>query len=560
MDLDQFIAAVEVLRHPELRGRPVVVGGDGDPTKRGVVSTASYEAREYGVHSGLPLRTAARRLPDAVFLPVDREAYEEISASVMDVLRSSGAVVEVLGWDEAFLGVDTSDPEGFARSLANRVRAATQLDCTVGIGENKLQAKIATGFGKPAGVFRLTSANWFEVLGDRPTDALWGIGAKTARKLAGLGIGTVSDLASADPDALAAVFGPMTGPWLVLLGRGRGDADVDDSPYVARGHGKEETFQQNIGDWARVQAEVARIAGLLAADLVVEGRPAVRVVVKVRYAPFVTETHGVTLEAPSSDAAVIEEAALSALERFAGRRPVRLLGVRAEFGLVRRGELGALGVPGQAAGVLQAHAAGLRREPVDRRAAHQVVRADPDERRARARRALAADLLVAAHAGEAADFDLDRVGDIDVRAAHDGDEVEGELAALDLGLAQVDLVAAHDRDGVDAAHGAEPAAPVRAAHDGDHPPHRLAPRGCQARPGRLAGLARQVAGQGGQLTAGLGGQRAAGSILELVQGQPADGGVIAQRAQHRVALGVGNPEGIIRFAHCRPLASWRTDQ
>ena len=332
VDLDQFIAAVEVLRHPELRGRPVVVGGDGDPTKRGVVSTASYEAREHGVHSGLPLRTAARRLPDAVFLPVDREAYDEVSASVMDVLRSSGAVVEVLGWDEAFLGVDVEDPEAFAWSLASRVREATQLDCTVGIGENKLQAKIATGFGKPAGVFRLTSANWFSVLGDRPTDALWGIGAKTARKLAGLGISTVSDLAAADPDALAAVFGPMTGPWLVLLGRGRGDADVDDSPYVARGHGKEETFQINIADWSRVQAEVARIAGLLALDLAAEGRPAVRVVVKVRYAPFVTETHGVTLASPSSEAAVIEAAALAALERFGGRRPVRLLGVRAEFG------------------------------------------------------------------------------------------------------------------------------------------------------------------------------------------------------------------------------------
>jgi nucleotidyltransferase/DNA polymerase involved in DNA repair len=333
VDLDQFIAAVEVLRHPELRGRPVVVGGDGDPTKRGVVSTASYEAREHGVHSGLPMRTAARRLPpDAVFLPVDREAYEEVSASVMDVLRSSGAVVEVLGWDEAFLGVDTDDPESFARSLAAQVRSATQLDCSVGIGENKLQAKIATGFAKPAGVFRLTSANWFPVLGDRPTDALWGIGAKTARKLAGLGINTVSDLAAADPDALAAVFGPMTGPWLVLLGRGRGDADVDDSPYLARGHGKEETFQVNIADWPQVQAEVTRLARLLAADLVVEGRPAVRVVVKVRYAPFVTETHGVTLASASLDAAVIEEAAASALGRFTGRRPVRLLGVRAEFG------------------------------------------------------------------------------------------------------------------------------------------------------------------------------------------------------------------------------------
>jgi nucleotidyltransferase/DNA polymerase involved in DNA repair len=331
VDLDQFIAAVEVLRHPELRGRPVVVGGDGDPTKRGVVSTASYEAREHGVYSGLPLRTAAKRLPDAVFLPVDRGAYEEVSETVMEVLRSTGAVVEVLGWDEAFVGVDTEDPEGFARSLAGQVREATELDCTVGIGGNKLQAKIATGFGKPAGVFRLTSANWFEVLGARSTDALWGIGAKTAKKLTDLGIRTVSDLAAADPDALAAVFGPMTGPWLVLLARGRGDAEVDDSPYVAKGHGREETFQRNIPDWSRVEAEVARIAGLLAADLAAEPRPALRVVVKVRYAPFITETHGVTLATPSSDAGVIARAAAEALSRFTGRRPVRLLGVRAQF-------------------------------------------------------------------------------------------------------------------------------------------------------------------------------------------------------------------------------------
>src|SRR6201987_4645321 len=331
VDLDQFIAAVEVLRHPELRGRPVVVGGDGDPTKRGVVSTAAYQARKHGVPSGLPRRTAAKRLPDAVFLPVDRAAYEEVSETVMEVLRATGAVVEGLGWDEAFLGVDVENPEGFARSLARRVREETQLDCTVGIGENKLQAKIATGFGKPAGVFRLTSANWFEVLGARPTEALWGIGVKTAKKLAGLGIGTVSDLAAADPDALAAAFGPMTGPWLVLLARGRGDAEVDDSPYVAKGHGREETFQRNIADWSRGEAEGARVAGLLALDLVAEPRPALRIVVKVRYAPFITETHGVTLSSPSSDPAVIARAAAEALGRFTGRRPVRLLGVRAPF-------------------------------------------------------------------------------------------------------------------------------------------------------------------------------------------------------------------------------------
>jgi nucleotidyltransferase/DNA polymerase involved in DNA repair len=152
VDLDQFIAAVEVLRRPELRGLPVVVGGDGDPAKRGVVATASYEAREYGVHSGLPLRTAARRCPDAVFLPADREVYEAASAEVMAVLCELSPATEVMGWDEAFLAVETEDPEAFARLVQERVLTATQLACSVGIGENRLQAKLATGFGKPTQV------------------------------------------------------------------------------------------------------------------------------------------------------------------------------------------------------------------------------------------------------------------------------------------------------------------------------------------------------------------------------------------------------------------------
>ena len=339
VDLDQFIAAVEVLRRPELRGRPVVVGGDGDPAKRGVVSTASYEAREFGVHSGQPLRRAARLCPDAVFLPVDRAAYEEVSAEVMAALRASGAVVQVMGWDEAFLGVDTDDPEGFARGLQQRVKEATQLDCSVGIGQNKLQAKLATGFGKPAGVFRLTYQNWDQVLGDRPTDALWGIGAKTAQKLAGLGLRTVRELAAADPDELARAFGRATGPWLILLARGHGETTVDDTPYRARSHGREVTYQQDLTDWDQVTAEVARLAETVAAELAgaepeagASGpRPAVRVVVKVRYAPFITETHGQPLAAPTVEAEPIRATALAALNHFSQRRPVRLLGVRTEL-------------------------------------------------------------------------------------------------------------------------------------------------------------------------------------------------------------------------------------
>ncbi|RKS76081.1 DNA polymerase-4 [Actinomadura pelletieri DSM 43383] len=330
VDLDQFIAAVEVLRRPELRGRPVVVGGDGDPTKRGVVSTASYEARAHGVHSGLPLRTAVRRCPDAVFLPVDRDLYEAASAQVMATLRSLGAVVEVLGWDEAFLAVD-GDPEAMADEIRDRVRAATGLDCTVGIGRNKLQAKLATGFGKPAGVFTLTPETWFEVLGDRPVDALWGIGAKTARRLGGLGLVTVGDLAAADPRALAEEFGPATGPWLVRLAQGRDDSPVSDAPYVPRSRGRETTFQADLADWTDVRAAVARSARRVADDVADDGRPIVRVIVKIRYAPFTTRTHGKTLDAPTVDADRIEEGALAALDAFSGRRPVRLVGVRVEF-------------------------------------------------------------------------------------------------------------------------------------------------------------------------------------------------------------------------------------
>ncbi len=331
VDLDQFLAAVEVLRHPELRGRPVVVGGDGDPTKRGVVSTASYEARAFGVRSGVPLRTALARCPDAVFLPVDREAYEAVSAEVMATLRSFDAVVEVMGWDEAFMAVESDDPVAWAGSVQDAVRAATGLECSVGIGQNRLQAKIATEYGKPSGVFQITDATWFAVLGQEPTDRLWGIGAKTARKLADVGIRTVTDLATADPAELATRFGPTTGPWLVRLARGRDRTPVRAEPYVARSRSRERTFQQDLDDWAAVQAEVASIARQVVEDVVADGRPAVRVVVKVRYRPFFTSTHGRALAEPTQDAAAIEAAAQEALAMFADRRPVRLLGVRAEL-------------------------------------------------------------------------------------------------------------------------------------------------------------------------------------------------------------------------------------
>jgi DNA polymerase-4 len=294
-----------------------------------VVSTASYEARAYGVHSGLPLRTAARRCPDAVFLPVDREVYEAASADVMATLRAYGAVVEVVGWDEAFLAVETGDPEAEAEEIRRRVREATGLVCSVGIGRNKLQAKLATGFGKPDGVFRLTGETWFELLGDRPTDALWGIGRKTAARLRGLGIDTVRRLAETDPEELAGQVGPVTGPWLVRIANGEDSSPVTAAPYVARSLGRETTYQRDLDDWDEVRAEIVRLTSLVADECAAGGRPVARVVVKVRFVPFSTRTHGQALAAPTRGA--MEQAALAALDRFTTRRPVRLLGVRAEF-------------------------------------------------------------------------------------------------------------------------------------------------------------------------------------------------------------------------------------
>ncbi len=333
VDLDQFLAAVEVLRRPELRGRPVVVGGDGDPTKRGVVSTASYEARAFGVGSGMPLRTALRRCPEAVFLPVDAPVYLEASRRVMDTLRSFGFVVQVMGWDEAFVAVETDDPESLAREIQRRVVERTELWCSIGIGDNKLQAKIATDAGKPAGVFRLTSDRWAGWMGPRPTDALWGIGSKTARKLAAIGIGTVDELAVGRPRQARE---PRSGRARDRGSRGspavRTPSRVSDAPWIPKGVSRERTFQEDLATRDEVLRELDRIAFETAEDVRKDGRPAARVVVKVRLIPFITKTRGVALPAPSSAPEDIAAGARAALERFPPiERPVRLLGVRAEF-------------------------------------------------------------------------------------------------------------------------------------------------------------------------------------------------------------------------------------
>ena len=347
VDMDQFIAAVEIRRRPELRGLPVVVGGSGDPTKpRQVVATASYEAREYGVHSGMPVRAAYKKCPQAVFLPSDPVAYEAASTEVMDILREFPVVVEVWGWDECFLGAETDDPEQLAADLRAAVADRTTLTCSVGIGDNKTRAKLATSFAKqprshaepfegastaPPGSYRLTAENWREVMDHRPVRDLWGIGSRMERNLNELGVFTVAELAAADLDTLKKRFGPKMGVWYAALGRGLGDTQVTDVPRepVSRSH--EETFPDDLADRAAVERELRRIAVEVTQEVVAEGRTIQRVWVKVRFITFYTPIKSRKLRQPTQDPEVIATTALSLLEKFDLKRPIRLLGVRVEF-------------------------------------------------------------------------------------------------------------------------------------------------------------------------------------------------------------------------------------
>jgi DNA polymerase-4 len=337
VDLDQFLASVELGRHPELVGLPVIVGGSGDPAEaRKVVTCASYEAREFGVHAGMPLRTAARRCPEATFLPSDPEAYDAASEQVMALLRDLGHPLEIWGWDEAYLGADVDDPDELAEQIRAVIASATGLSCSVGISDNKQRAKVATGFAKPAGIYMLTESNWMTVMGDRPVGALWGVGPKTAKRLAGLDITTVWQLAHADAELLTSTFGPRTGLWLVLLANGGGDDTVSAEPWVPRSRSHVVTFPHDLTDRAEMNSAVTELARRALSEVVAASRIVTRVAVTVRTNTFYTRTKIRKLDEPTTDAGVIVAAALRVLDLFELDRPVRLLGVRLELQMPAR--------------------------------------------------------------------------------------------------------------------------------------------------------------------------------------------------------------------------------
>lgn len=353
VDLDQFQVSVERLRSPELVGVPVIVGGNGDPTEaRKVVTCASYEARDHGVRAGMPLRAAYRKLPDAVYLPLDMGAYDAASAEVMDVLRATGHPVEVWGWDEAYLGVGEPGAEvepfddAAIRELAETIRHDVLdrcgLTCCVGISDNKQRAKMATGFAKrPPGsspdaddsprVFLLDDRNWLELMGDKPTRELWSVGPKTSAKLAAKGIETVDDLIATPRDDLIATFGPHQGNWLYVLCRGKGDPTITAEPWLARSHSKSRTFATDLTEPDEMRSAAAELLRELLDQVVAEERLPFRVAVTVRTATFYTRTKSRKLPAPSLDHDELEAVVADLLTRFDVDRPVRLLGVRLDL-------------------------------------------------------------------------------------------------------------------------------------------------------------------------------------------------------------------------------------
>jgi len=331
VDMDAFFAAVEFLRRPELRGKPLIVGGNGNPYSRGVVSTASYEARQFGVHSAMPLRVALRKCPHGVFLPVDMRAYAAYSRRIMDILREVTPLVEPLSLDEAFLDVTgrTDDPRALAEQIRDRIRADTGgLTASIGIGPNKLLAKIASGLRKPDAVTEISAEDAPRILHDLPATILWGIGPKTAARLEhDLRVRTVGELCAVTLEALQDLLGRHHGAYLYRICRGQ-----DDSPVVTEWEPKsisrETTYQYDTSRREAIARTVAGLAGHVVRDLRGEGMRAKTVTVKIRYRDFKTHTRALTMPEATDDAARIREVAVSLLDRFALDRPVRLVGVR----------------------------------------------------------------------------------------------------------------------------------------------------------------------------------------------------------------------------------------
>lgn len=329
VDMDAFFAAVELKCRPELVNEPVVVGGRGDPASRGVVSTASYQARRFGIHSGMPLRVAQRRCPEAVFLPVDYPAYLTVSKQVKAVLRTFSPMLEDVGIDEAYLDVSSaSEPATvIAEAIKRAIKQRTGLTCSVGIGPNKLLAKMASDLEKPNGLTVIGPHDIERRIWPLPLRKLPGVGPKTERRLHQLSLRTIGDLAAVAEAQLMAEFGPSQGRHLHRAARG-----IDHRPIITHREPKsisrERTFARDVADEQFLLSTLEDLSAEVVKRLRARRYRAKGVTVKLRYANFDTHTRAATLAVASNDLATLVSAASQCLHRFALTKKVRLLGVR----------------------------------------------------------------------------------------------------------------------------------------------------------------------------------------------------------------------------------------
>ncbi|MEA2407610.1 MAG: polymerase [Thermoleophilaceae bacterium] len=323
--MDAFYVSVELQRRPELRGLPVVVAGSGP---RAVVTTASYEARRFGVFSATPAERARRLCPDAVFIPPDFEAYRARSREVMAVLNSHVERVEVVGLDEAYLDLTGLDRyRSAARRVKEAVKTNTGLTCSVGIGPNKLVAKVASDAEKPDGFVELSAEEARVRFAEASPGLVPGIGPKTVARLDQLGIATLGRLGATPDEQLTQWFGPRLGPHLAALARFEDERAIE-TVRIAKSESRETTFDQDLNGLDRLEPVLERLTEELCETLAREERRGRTIGIKVRFDDFTTVTRARSLETAVNDSQAVGGVALDLLRRLDPRRPVRLLGVR----------------------------------------------------------------------------------------------------------------------------------------------------------------------------------------------------------------------------------------
>jgi DNA polymerase IV (DinB-like DNA polymerase) len=333
VDMDHFFTAIEERMHPEYRGKPVIVGADPKEGKgRGVVSTCNYEARKYGVRSGMPISRAWKLCPNAIYLPVNYELYTKVSERIMAILRKYADKFESWGIDEAFLDVTTrvkdyAEAEALARQIKKEILEKEGLTCSIGIGPNKLVAKIASDHQKPDGLTVVTEEEAEKFLAPLPVRKLLWVGRKTEQKLRAMGIKTIGDLARHDPTVLAETFG-VIGTQLYLMAHGIDKSEVEEQRQI-KSISRDITFEEDTSDFNLVLDTLEKLAEEVHNDLMRQQLYFKTVTVRVRYENFETHTHSRTLPFMTNRLQDLKKTAKELIQDYLKpERKIRLIGVR----------------------------------------------------------------------------------------------------------------------------------------------------------------------------------------------------------------------------------------